>query len=83
MQIDHEHSLQGRSETASVTPEIHAALTADGFLEDGRVRRDMAGHTVSPATGRAHPGPSAETGLSARIGVFFRSLCWKHLARRR
>jgi hypothetical protein len=57
------------------SPETYSALRADGFLEDGQLRRDLVPHLVNSQTVQAKFGGHVPVAFGSFFDALFKKVC--------
>ncbi|EEE47645.1 hypothetical protein [Roseibium alexandrii] len=74
MRSELDRQMLGPSVPRALSPETYSALRADGFLEDGQIRRDLVPHLVNSQTIRARFGGHGPAALASLFGAFFKKV---------
>ncbi|MBO9418470.1 hypothetical protein J7444_07135 [Labrenzia sp. R4_1] len=72
MRSELDRHMLGPSVPRAFSPETYSALRADGFLEDGQIRRDLVPHLVNSQTFQARFGGHVPAAFASFFGALFK-----------
>lgn len=74
MRSELDRHMLGPSVPHAFSPETYSALRADGFLEDGQIRRDLVPHLVNSQTAWTRFGGHVPAAFASVFGALFKKL---------
>jgi hypothetical protein len=74
MRSELDRHMLGPSVPRAFSPETYSALRADGFLEDGQIRRDFVPHLVNSQTVQARFGGHVSAAFGSLFGALFKKV---------
>ncbi|MGV2975203.1 hypothetical protein AB1P65_07095 [Roseibium alexandrii] len=74
MRSELDRHMLGPSVPRAFSPETYSALRADGFLEDGQIRRDLVPHLVDSQRARAKFDGNGLAALASLFGALFKKV---------
>jgi hypothetical protein len=74
MRSELDRHMLGPSVPRAISPETYSALRADGFLEDGQIRRDLLPQLVNSQRARAKFDGNGFAALASLFGALFKKV---------